>query len=141
MPKSLSPKKLKALHLIISGASHGEVAKQVGVSRQTISHWRNHDTDFISELDALLVNAKHELERTAPIRQSYMYEQLMDLAANGPPDIRLKAVIAYLERCSIEKDESRVAKDLSEEDVLILKAIEERSISSTPPTRLERNRH
>ena len=44
--KGLSVKQELALELILCGMNKGEIAERVGVSRQTINTWRNHNEDF-----------------------------------------------------------------------------------------------
>ena len=47
----LSVKQLNAIDLIMQGKTDGEVAKAVGVSRQTVNEWRNHQAVFVAELN------------------------------------------------------------------------------------------
>jgi len=49
--KALTQKQEKALELVVRGCSDVEVARRVGVSRQVINSWRNHDTGFQYELE------------------------------------------------------------------------------------------
>ena len=44
--QGLSVKQELALELILCGINDGEIARRVGVSRQTINTWRNHNEDF-----------------------------------------------------------------------------------------------
>ena len=44
--KDLSGKQEMALELVMCGINDGDIAKRVGVSRQTINTWRNHDENF-----------------------------------------------------------------------------------------------
>ena len=44
--QGLSVKQELALELILCGINDREIAKRVGVSRQTINTWRNHNEDF-----------------------------------------------------------------------------------------------
>jgi len=48
--KKLNDKKELAVELAITGMTDREIAKQVGVSRQWVNTWRNHDTEFIYAL-------------------------------------------------------------------------------------------
>lgn len=47
----LSPKQLQAIQEIIKGKTDSEVAREVGVSRKTINHWRNDNPFFQAELN------------------------------------------------------------------------------------------
>ena len=49
--RQLSDKHLRAIPLILSGKTDSEVAKAVGVSRQTINYWKNKDIYFQAELN------------------------------------------------------------------------------------------
>jgi len=44
--QGLSVKQELALELILCGVNDGKIARRVGVSRQTINTWRNHNEDF-----------------------------------------------------------------------------------------------
>lgn len=48
--KKLNEKKELAVELAVRGMTDGEIAKQVGVSRQWVNTWRNHDEEFIYAL-------------------------------------------------------------------------------------------
>jgi len=49
--RQLSEKQLTSIPHILIGKSDEEVANEVGVTRQTVNNWRNHDPDFIAELN------------------------------------------------------------------------------------------
>ena len=49
--RHLSPKKEKALELLLAGKTVTQAAKEIRVSRQTLSDWKNHDPIFIAELN------------------------------------------------------------------------------------------
>ena len=48
----LSPKQEQALALILCGQPDGRIAQTLGVGRQTVNTWRNHDDDFRAALAA-----------------------------------------------------------------------------------------
>jgi hypothetical protein len=50
-PLALDDRQLVAVDLLISGATHREVAETVGVQRTTVTHWANHHAGVIAELD------------------------------------------------------------------------------------------
>jgi hypothetical protein len=54
----LSQKQFMAIDLVVSGVPDGEVAKRLGLARQTINKWRNHDLEFkyILECRRLQIN-------------------------------------------------------------------------------------
>lgn len=47
----LSQKQLQAIELIMTGMTDKEVAEKVGVARQTVNEWRNHNPAFIAEMN------------------------------------------------------------------------------------------
>lgn len=49
--RQLSVKQENAIDLLVLGKTDQEVAEAVGVSRQTVNEWRNHDPVFIAELN------------------------------------------------------------------------------------------
>jgi DNA-binding XRE family transcriptional regulator len=48
--KALKDQQMLAIPLILAGKTDAEVAEAVGVARETINRWRNHDFDFQREL-------------------------------------------------------------------------------------------
>ena len=48
--QSLKDQQLLAIPLILAGKTDAEVAEAVGVSRETVNRWKNHDHDFQREL-------------------------------------------------------------------------------------------
>lgn len=50
--KELSVEQLNAIELLITGSPDQAVADQVGVSRQTITAWRNDDFEFAAQLES-----------------------------------------------------------------------------------------
>ena len=48
--KVLKEQQMLAIPHILAGKSDAQVAEAVGVARETINRWRNHDEDFQDEL-------------------------------------------------------------------------------------------
>ena len=42
----LPHKKAQAVELLLCGMSDREIAREIGMSRETVNRWRNHDADF-----------------------------------------------------------------------------------------------
>lgn len=97
-PPKLSPKKIKALDLIMSGVSLADAARQLSISRQTLSLWKNQDQLFQQELERLREDAIEHLHESVPAMDAFMLSQLREIAQSGPYDIRLKAVQWNFER-------------------------------------------
>ena len=49
--RNLSIQQKNAIDLLIVGQTDGEVAKTIGVSRQTINQWKNQDAVFVAEMN------------------------------------------------------------------------------------------
>jgi len=49
--QKLSSKQLMAIDMILTGLNDREVAESIGVGRNTVNKWRNHDEDFQAELN------------------------------------------------------------------------------------------
>ena len=52
LARELTVAQLNAIDLLVIGATDGEAAEAVGVTRQTVNTWRNHDPVFIASLNA-----------------------------------------------------------------------------------------
>ena len=50
-PKKLGVKQQNAIDLLITGTSDRETAEAIGVARQTVTEWRNHDYEFMAALN------------------------------------------------------------------------------------------
>ena len=50
--KELSISQQQAIHLLLTGLNDKEVATELGVARQTVTNWRNHDSTFIAGLNS-----------------------------------------------------------------------------------------
>ena len=46
--RQLNQKQLNAIELLLQGGTDSEVAEAVGVSRQTVNEWKNHDPNFVA---------------------------------------------------------------------------------------------
>jgi hypothetical protein len=53
LARELSVAQRRAIDLLVAGATDGEAAEAVGVTRQTVNTWRNRDPIFIAELNRL----------------------------------------------------------------------------------------
>jgi hypothetical protein len=49
--RQLTIKQLNAIDQLIAGMNDAETGEAVGVSRQTVNEWRNHDASFVAELN------------------------------------------------------------------------------------------
>lgn len=124
--KKLTPRQWKALDLMLAGLSLQEVAREVGVARQTISLWKNQSPEFKEQLEALMAEVVEELRHSAPAREAFMLSQLCKLASEGPHDTRLKAALAYLDRFCTRPSDASATAGLNEADAFILRVMQDR---------------
>ena len=70
--KELNQKQHLAIDLAVKGLTDGEIARRVGVSRQIVNTWRNHDTMFMYELAARrqALHEKHQDKLNCLIEKS-----------------------------------------------------------------------
>jgi len=82
--------------LILQGKNNQEIADELGVSRQTVSYWRNHDDDFKDELRTE-IRAYRDRQR-AKFAQvlDKAYQSLEALLDSQDPAIKLKAAVEIL---------------------------------------------
>jgi len=113
---NLSIKQEAAIDLIMAGYSDSEVAKEVGITRQTVSRWRNDNPDFIEALQM----------RRALMREQHMevFSELIgraiavlrDALDNGDERTRLKTAMFIL-RVSGLQGYAKPAKEMNREEM------------------------
>ena len=88
----------KAIQLILDGKNNRQIADEIGVSRQTVSLWRNHNEHFQNKL-------QNELEaRTVAQNAKFAsildtaYDSLTTLLQSDDPQIKLKAAVEVIKR-------------------------------------------
>jgi hypothetical protein len=89
--ENLSSAQLKAVCLLASGESVTDTAVAVGVARQTLSGWKNHNSAFQAELarkQAEIWNESRERLRTALPKAT---EVLISALDDDSPRVRLSA--------------------------------------------------
>ncbi|MBP3983759.1 helix-turn-helix domain-containing protein [Pseudoxanthomonas helianthi] len=127
-PAKLKPIQLKALDFILSGLTLTEVSEKLGVSRQTVSEWKNHNPAFRAKLEELQAEAEEEMRNLLPAYNTFMLSQLRKLAQEAPPTIRLEAIRYFFDRFG-QKDEASAttsAAGLSPQDAMILEVMQQR---------------
>ena len=88
----------KAVQLILGGMSNLEIACEIGVSRQTVSLWRNHNEQFKNKLqNELVARAIAQNAKFASVLDT-AYESIMTLLQSDDPQIKLKAAVEVLKR-------------------------------------------
>lgn len=94
----------RALELLLSGKTVTDTAKEVGVSRQTVSTWLNHDPVFKAELNhrrcELWDGVKQRLTQLAVLAVDVLEESLY----SSDPRVRLHAAIHVLKALRLYGD-------------------------------------
>ena len=77
-----------AIDLLIQGKSDREVAEAIGVARQTVNQWRNHDAVFVAELNA----TRHEIWGSQTERLRSLVKKAVDILESSldAEDLRLR---------------------------------------------------
>lgn len=98
-PRQLTPQQITAVELIVTGRTDAEVAAQVGMTRETVNHWRNWNPLFMAAMNELRLGAwkaTRERLRTLNAKALDVIEQHLQ-AGN------LKAALALLKYANEEK--------------------------------------
>ena len=88
----------KAIQLILEGKNNREVADEIGVSRQTVSYWRNHDEHFQNQLNNEIKARGDALRARFASVLDTAYESLTTLLNSDDPQIKLKAAVEVIKR-------------------------------------------
>ncbi|WP_196778611.1 phBC6A51 family helix-turn-helix protein [Cognatilysobacter tabacisoli] len=129
-PARLKPIQLKALEMIVAGKDLSDVAQELGVTRQTVSEWKNRNTLFRAKLDELIREMEDDLRSTAPMRHQFVVSQLVKLTAEGPHESRLKAIQCFLDRVDLRDVRAEAAAPLTSTEVMILRLAESRAFAA-----------
>ena len=106
--QKLSSKQLMAIDMILMGSNDREVAESLGVGRNTVNKWRNHDADFQAELN----ERRKELNEATQNRIRSLTQKALDAIEyaleRGDARIALEVLkmagFAKLEEPSIDKE-------------------------------------
>lgn len=97
--KTLTDKQIQAIELIVQGESISDVAKLIGVSRTTVSTWKNKDELFKAELDKSLQALKSDVETQILNNINPLMNRLIKIALKSSSDkTSLDAIIYTLNR-------------------------------------------
>ncbi|NFC29193.1 carbon monoxide dehydrogenase [Clostridium botulinum] len=97
--KELSQQQLKAIELLLKGTSINDIAKITGVSRQTISTWKNKNEVFKAELDKSLQALKSEVNNKILLNIEPLVDKLVRIALKSNSDkTSLDAIIYAINR-------------------------------------------
>lgn len=73
--QQLNTKQQKAIDLLLKGKTDAEVAIAVGVGRDTVNRWRNHNPELIAVLD----EQRNRLEEDPTVRLSRLYSWSLEI--------------------------------------------------------------
>ncbi|ACA54988.1 carbon monoxide dehydrogenase [Clostridium botulinum] len=97
--KELSQQQLKAIELLLKGTSINDIATITGVSRQTISTWKNKNEVFKAELDKSLQALKSEVNNKILLNIEPLVDKLVRIALKSNSDkTSLDAIIYAINR-------------------------------------------
>ena len=94
--QSLKDQQMLAIPHIVAGKSDAQVAEAVGVARETVNRWRNHDEDFQDELSqsrVAQVNARVIALSSVNAKAIEVMEELLD---SDDEQIRMRAAMHLL---------------------------------------------
>jgi len=87
----LSQNKFNAIEFLLSGDSDSEIAEKINVSRQTVNDWKNHDAEFIAEVN----RRRQSIWEASKMKTINLYiaalESLQTLLESENENIRFKA--------------------------------------------------
>jgi len=116
--EQLSEKQLMAIDLILSGKVDREVAEAVGVSRSTISDWRNGNYLFQAELN----KRRREIQEAGRERLRRIRNKALDTVEKAIEEGDVKTALEILRLTGIEKED---LKAVGPEDPEVLRKAEE----------------
>lgn len=93
--KQLSEQQFQAIELILKGETLTDVAKMLGVSRQTVSAWKNKDVAFKRELDEQTRQLKSTVYDKILTNAVPMIDRLMEIALKSESDKTALDAIIY----------------------------------------------
>ncbi len=88
----------RAIQLILEGKNNQQIADEIGVSRQTVSFWRNRDEEFQTALNEEIKASQDAKRAKFDTILDAAYESLISLLQSNDPQIRLKAAVEVLKR-------------------------------------------
>lgn len=97
--EELNEKQLKAIELLIKGESINDIATFLGVSRQSVSTWKNKNEMFKLELDRNVQELKSRVNNKLLVNIEPLMDRLIKIALKGSSDkTSLDACIYALNR-------------------------------------------
>lgn len=96
--RQLNQNQLNAIEMLLQGRTDGEVAEAVDVSRQTVNEWKNHDPNFIAEINhRRQILWECQVERLRGLLSGAVDVLESDFQSSDPKDRRAAAI--HVLRC------------------------------------------
>ena len=96
---TLNEKQIRAIELIAQGETTTDVAKMVGVSRQSVTTWKNKNELFKAELDKYVQGLKDGVDKRIMNNINPLVDRAIRIALKGKSDkTSLDAIIYLLNR-------------------------------------------
>ena len=97
--KELNEKQLKAIELLIKGESINDIAATLGVTRQSVSTWKNKDEMFKAEMDKCVQELKSKVSDKLLMNIEPLMDKLIKIALKSSSEkTSLDACIYALNR-------------------------------------------
>ena len=121
----LDERQIKAIELLIAGEeTKTDIAKIIGISRQTLYSWMS-DGEFIAEMDKRLQDIKTQAQKTFDARLDKAVNEYWKLAMTTT-DVRTKqiALSGWIDRClgratsRVEMSDNKEQDKINEDDLL-----------------------
>ena len=92
----VNAKQARAVELVVKGMTDGEVAKKIGVSRQIVNTWRNHDAGFMY----LVETRRQAIEEAHQDKLNSLIEKSLEIVGKaletGDEETKLKMAMYVL---------------------------------------------
>ena len=119
--KELNEKQLKAIELMIKGESINDIAATLGVSRQSVSTWKNKDEVFKAELDKCVQELKSKVNDKLLMNIEPLMDKLVKIALKSNSEkTSLDACIYALNRlCGTPTNKNQDVTDTTGNDTKV----------------------
>lgn len=101
--ENLTPQQIRAIELLMAGGNVSDVAKELGIARQTVSKWLNQDAHFQAELNT----RRYELWNGLTDRLRGLLPKALEVVENELQNsddarLRMQAALSILKLASVE---------------------------------------
>jgi hypothetical protein len=97
---NISNKQEKAIELLITGETVTNTAKQIGVARETVSRWINHEAEFQAEFNT----QRHDIWNSYQDRLRSLIPKAMDIVADELEAGNVQTALTILKMASFKPE-------------------------------------